>query len=167
MPLFGGFLSPKKKKRLPMTHNSFSCLRKCPIHEPTNFPPFAAFFFICIPPEKQRCIAREPKGAHRRFKVVTVLAGKLFDRLPLNHSSDSCFIILRSTSTRVYSGTVAFRLSLSFSLFTSLLYDDRAPSSFRNLSVDTSDRCVDRPGKIVLDIIMRTRAMRTGNVVAN
>lgn len=120
------------------------------------------FFFVRFPPESARRSSLL-EGAHRRFKVATVLAGKLFDRLPLNHSSRTpCFIILRPASTR--GNSVGF-----LSLFLSTLLSPSSPpftmtaraSSFQSSSVSTSDRCVNRPGKIAMDIITRR------DVVAN
>lgn len=62
---------------------------------PNKFPSFhtlgRSFFlrFVFVSPSQRgaRYAARAARRAHRRFKVATVLAGKLFDRLPLNHSS--------------------------------------------------------------------------------
>lgn len=69
------------------------------------------FFFVRFPPESARRSSLL-EGAHRRFKVATVLAGKLFDRLPLNHSSRTP-ALLSSVLPPPVATALAFCLSFS------------------------------------------------------
>lgn len=118
-----------------------------------------------FPPEKRRraqhAAARATKsssplrgGNSVGGKVIRLLATKSFP-------ADSCFIILRPTST--YAGphsALVLCLFLSFSLSAPPLVP-----SFHSPSVSTSDRCVTHPGKIAMDA--RARAGHAGDVVAN
>jgi len=67
-------------------------------HGPTNFPPSATAArssSLLVSEEGSVPAERAARGAHRRFEVATVLAGKLFDRLPLNHSSRTPALLSR------------------------------------------------------------------------
>lgn len=93
------------------------------------------FFFVRLPPESVRRSSLF-EGAHCRFKVATVLAGKLFDRLPLNHSSRTP-ALLSSVLPPPVATTLTFCLSFSFFLLSPssppFAMIARAPLPFRAL----------------------------------
>lgn len=151
----------RRERSLSRTHGSPSRA-----YGTTNFPPSAAtrpFFLRSLPSQEATRTGTplEPRReAHRRFKVATVLAGKLFDRLPLNHSSRTPALLSSVLPPPVATVSGLCRpLSLSLSPSSPPLRWPRArASSFQSPSVSTLDRCVTRPGKITMDIITRGRA---------
>lgn len=122
-------------------------------------------FRLSLPARCSIHTARAARRAHRRFKVATVLAGKLFDRLPLNHSSRTPALLSSILPPPMADSTTLDSLSLSFSL--ALLCDGRAPLPFRALLLARWIDALLALGKITMDIITRTRAEHTGDVVAN
>lgn len=97
-----------------------------------------------------------------------MLAGKLFDRLPLNHSPRTP-ALLSSVLPPPMSGPIALWFFVSFfpylSLCLSFLLDFRTSSglsSFHSPSVNTPDRCVIRLGKIAKNGRAHSRRARRG-----
>lgn len=91
---------------------------------PNKFPSFhtlgRSFFlrFVFVSPSQRgaRYAAPAARRAHRRFKVATMLAGKLFDRLPLNHSSRTPALLSSILPPPVAGSTTpGLFVSLSFS----------------------------------------------------
>lgn len=77
------------------------------------------FFASPLPPSEVLDTQLEPPEEHiRRFKVATVLAGKLFDRLPLNHSSRTPALLSSIPPPPVADSTTP-RLFVSLFLFPS------------------------------------------------
>lgn len=87
-------------------------------------------WFLSPSPSEVLDTARAARRAHCRFKVATVLAGKLFDRLPLNHSSRTPALLSSILPPPVWLALYNSRLFVSLSLSLALLsarMAERAP----------------------------------------